>query len=157
MAKEQQKDSQIQDILPGSCPTSLVLQPLPVGQPQVTLHWDMQMDRIRPFVPKMFRRVSDTGLTVSAGSLVFMCVCVGLQFVAPPWWELDEWRLPVDSVEDLTRSAQEREIFFGAGVKRLSITKSEFPFVVSIFGKSTDSSSSIGPDPNSHTFLTCPV
>ncbi|GFQ98522.1 retrovirus-related Pol polyprotein from transposon opus [Trichonephila clavata] len=33
MAREQQKDSQLQDILAGSCPTSLVLQPFPVGQP----------------------------------------------------------------------------------------------------------------------------
>ncbi|GFT12205.1 transposon Ty3-I Gag-Pol polyprotein, partial [Nephila pilipes] len=56
MAKEQLKDSQLQDILAGSCPTSLVLQPLPVGQPPVTLHCDVSMDRIRPFVPKMFRR-----------------------------------------------------------------------------------------------------
>ncbi|GFR05717.1 hypothetical protein TNCT_728351 [Trichonephila clavata] len=37
MAREQQKDSQLQDILAGSCPTSLVLQPLPVGQPPLTL------------------------------------------------------------------------------------------------------------------------
>ncbi|GFT91809.1 transposon Ty3-I Gag-Pol polyprotein [Nephila pilipes] len=56
MAREQLKDSQLQDILAGSCPTSLVLQPLPVGQPPVTLHCDVSMDRIRPFVPKMFRR-----------------------------------------------------------------------------------------------------
>nr|GFT69326.1 transposon Ty3-I Gag-Pol polyprotein [Nephila pilipes] len=56
MAREQQKDSQLQDILAGSCPTSLVLQPLPVGQPPITLHCDVSMDRIRPFVPKMFRR-----------------------------------------------------------------------------------------------------
>ncbi|GFT73364.1 transposon Ty3-I Gag-Pol polyprotein [Nephila pilipes] len=56
MAREQLKDSQLQDILAGSCPTSLVLQPLPVGQPLVTLHCDVSMDRIRPFVPKMFRR-----------------------------------------------------------------------------------------------------
>ncbi|GFS95877.1 transposon Ty3-I Gag-Pol polyprotein [Nephila pilipes] len=56
MAREQLKDSQLQDILAGSCPTSLVLQPLPVGQPPVTLHCDVSMDRIRPFVPEMFRR-----------------------------------------------------------------------------------------------------
>ncbi|GFS78560.1 pro-Pol polyprotein [Nephila pilipes] len=56
MAREQLKDSQFQDILAGSCQTSLVLQPLPVGQPPVTLHCDVSMDRIRPFVPKMFRR-----------------------------------------------------------------------------------------------------
>ncbi|GFT48817.1 transposon Ty3-I Gag-Pol polyprotein [Nephila pilipes] len=56
MAREHLKDSQLQDILAGSCSTSLVLQPLPVGQPPVTLHCDVSMDRIRPFVPKMFRR-----------------------------------------------------------------------------------------------------
>ncbi|GFS64666.1 integrase catalytic domain-containing protein [Nephila pilipes] len=56
MAREQLKDPQLQDILAGSCPTSLVLQPLPVGQPPGTLHCDVSMDRIRPFVPKMFRR-----------------------------------------------------------------------------------------------------
>ncbi|GFT69705.1 transposon Ty3-I Gag-Pol polyprotein [Nephila pilipes] len=56
MAREQLKDSQLQDILAGSCPALLVLQPLLVGQPPVTLHCDVSMDRIRPFVPKMFRR-----------------------------------------------------------------------------------------------------
>ncbi|GFU12416.1 transposon Ty3-I Gag-Pol polyprotein [Nephila pilipes] len=45
-----------EDILAGSCPTSLVLQPLPVGQPPVTLHCDVSMDRIRPFVPILFRQ-----------------------------------------------------------------------------------------------------
>ncbi|GFT83503.1 retrovirus-related Pol polyprotein from transposon 17.6, partial [Nephila pilipes] len=55
MAREQLKDSQLQDILADSFPTSLVLQPLPVGQPPVTLHCDVSMDRIRPFVPIMFR------------------------------------------------------------------------------------------------------
>ncbi|GFQ90420.1 transposon Ty3-I Gag-Pol polyprotein [Trichonephila clavata] len=56
MAKEQQKDSQLQNILTGSCPTSLVLQPLPAGQPPVTLHCYVSMDRIRAFVPEIFRR-----------------------------------------------------------------------------------------------------
>ncbi|GFT38504.1 retrovirus-related Pol polyprotein from transposon 17.6 [Nephila pilipes] len=54
MAREQLKDSQLQDILAGSCPTSLVLQPLPVGQPPVTLHCDKSMDRIRLFVQELF-------------------------------------------------------------------------------------------------------
>ncbi|GFS93609.1 transposon Ty3-I Gag-Pol polyprotein [Nephila pilipes] len=56
MAREQLKDSQLQNILVGSCPISLVLQPLPVGPSPVTLHCDVLMDRIRPFVPKMFRQ-----------------------------------------------------------------------------------------------------
>ncbi|GFY67848.1 hypothetical protein TNIN_114201 [Trichonephila inaurata madagascariensis] len=55
MAREQQKDSQLQDILAGSCPTSLVLQPFPVGQPPITLYCDMSTDHIRPFVPEIFR------------------------------------------------------------------------------------------------------
>ncbi|GFQ67850.1 transposon Ty3-I Gag-Pol polyprotein [Trichonephila clavata] len=55
MAREQLKDSQLQDILARSCPNSLVLQPLPVGQPPVTLYCDVSMDCIRPFVPEMFR------------------------------------------------------------------------------------------------------
>ncbi|GFS98067.1 hypothetical protein TNCV_2855121 [Trichonephila clavipes] len=50
MAREQQKDSQLQDILAGACPTSLVL------QPPITLHCDVSMDLIRPFVPEIFRR-----------------------------------------------------------------------------------------------------
>ncbi|GFR02634.1 transposon Ty3-I Gag-Pol polyprotein [Trichonephila clavata] len=57
MAKEQQNDSQLQNILAGSCPTSLLLQPLPVGQPPVTLHWEVSMDRIRPFVPEIFNNL----------------------------------------------------------------------------------------------------
>ncbi|GFS97526.1 transposon Ty3-I Gag-Pol polyprotein [Nephila pilipes] len=56
MARQQLKDSQLQDILAGSCLTSLLLQPLPVGQLPVTLHCDVSMDRIRLFVPKMFRQ-----------------------------------------------------------------------------------------------------
>ncbi|GFY55001.1 integrase_H2C2 domain-containing protein [Trichonephila inaurata madagascariensis] len=55
MAREQQKDSQLQDILAGSCPSSLVLQPFPVGQPPITLHCDVSTDHIRPFVPVIFR------------------------------------------------------------------------------------------------------
>ncbi|GFW23886.1 retrovirus-related Pol polyprotein from transposon 297 [Trichonephila clavipes] len=54
MAREQQKDSQLQDILAGACPTSLMLQPFPVGQPPITLHCDVSMVRIRPFVPEIF-------------------------------------------------------------------------------------------------------
>ncbi|GFY75430.1 integrase_H2C2 domain-containing protein [Trichonephila inaurata madagascariensis] len=38
MAKEQQKDSQLQNILAGYYLTSLVLQPFPMGQPPVTFH-----------------------------------------------------------------------------------------------------------------------
>ncbi|GFT07076.1 retrovirus-related Pol polyprotein from transposon 17.6 [Trichonephila clavipes] len=56
MDREQKKDSQLQDILAGACPTSQVLQPFPVGQPPITLHCDVSMDRIRPFVPEFFRR-----------------------------------------------------------------------------------------------------
>ncbi|GFT01891.1 transposon Ty3-I Gag-Pol polyprotein [Nephila pilipes] len=56
MAEEQQKDSQLPDILAGSCSTSLILQSLPVGQPPVTLHCDVTMERIRPFVSEFFRR-----------------------------------------------------------------------------------------------------
>ncbi|GFT16975.1 transposon Ty3-I Gag-Pol polyprotein [Nephila pilipes] len=56
MAEEQQNDSQLQDILAGSCSTPLVLQPLPMGQTPVTLHCDVSTDRIRPFVPEFFRR-----------------------------------------------------------------------------------------------------
>ncbi|GFT05434.1 pro-Pol polyprotein [Nephila pilipes] len=40
----------------GSCSTSLVLQPLPIGQPPVTLYCDVSTDRIRPFVPEFFKR-----------------------------------------------------------------------------------------------------
>ncbi|GFY40986.1 transposon Tf2-9 polyprotein [Trichonephila inaurata madagascariensis] len=56
MAREQQKDSQLQDILAGSCPTFLVLQPFPKGQPSIALHCDVSTDHIRPFVPEIFRR-----------------------------------------------------------------------------------------------------
>ncbi|GFX38969.1 retrovirus-related Pol polyprotein from transposon 17.6 [Trichonephila clavipes] len=56
MAREQQKNSQLQYILAGACPTSLVLQPFPVGQPPITFHCNVSMDRIRPFVPDIFRR-----------------------------------------------------------------------------------------------------
>ncbi|GFU08743.1 transposon Tf2-9 polyprotein [Trichonephila clavipes] len=55
MAREQQKDSQLQDILAGSCPTSHVLQHFPVGKPPITLHCDGPTDHIRPFVPEIFR------------------------------------------------------------------------------------------------------
>ncbi|GFW62266.1 hypothetical protein TNCV_4421531 [Trichonephila clavipes] len=50
MTRKQQKDSQLQDILAGACPPSLVL------QPPITLHCDVSMDRIRPFVQEIFRR-----------------------------------------------------------------------------------------------------
>ncbi|GFT91051.1 transposon Ty3-I Gag-Pol polyprotein [Nephila pilipes] len=56
MAEEQQKDSQLQDILADFCSTSLVLQPLPMGQSSITLHCDVSTDSIRPFVPEFFRR-----------------------------------------------------------------------------------------------------
>ncbi|GFU97229.1 transposon Tf2-9 polyprotein, partial [Trichonephila clavipes] len=56
MAREQQKDSQLQYILAGSCPTSLMLQPFLVGQPPITLHYDVPTDHIHPFLPEIFRR-----------------------------------------------------------------------------------------------------
>ncbi|GFS38421.1 transposon Ty3-I Gag-Pol polyprotein [Nephila pilipes] len=56
MAEDQQKDSQLQDILAGSCSTSLVLQTLPMEQSPVTLRFDMLKDSIRPFIPEFFRR-----------------------------------------------------------------------------------------------------
>ncbi|GFS43327.1 integrase catalytic domain-containing protein [Nephila pilipes] len=56
MAEEQQKDFQLQNILAGSCSTFLVLQLIPMGQPSVTLYYDVSKDRICPFVPKFFRR-----------------------------------------------------------------------------------------------------
>ncbi|GFY42998.1 transposon Ty3-I Gag-Pol polyprotein [Trichonephila inaurata madagascariensis] len=55
MAREQQKDSQLQDILASFCPISLVLQPFSVGQPPITLHCDVSMYHICPFVPEIFR------------------------------------------------------------------------------------------------------
>ncbi|GBL73846.1 Transposon Ty3-I Gag-Pol polyprotein [Araneus ventricosus] len=61
MAEEQQTDPELQDIL-SSNTTSLVLQPLPVGEPPVTLHCDMSLGRIRPFVPENFRREVFTNL-----------------------------------------------------------------------------------------------
>ncbi|GFY54874.1 transposon Ty3-I Gag-Pol polyprotein [Trichonephila inaurata madagascariensis] len=57
MAREQQKDSKLQDILAGSSPTSLVLQPFPVGQSPITLHCDVSTDQIRPFVPEIFNNL----------------------------------------------------------------------------------------------------
>ncbi|GFR33989.1 transposon Ty3-I Gag-Pol polyprotein [Trichonephila clavata] len=56
MSREQQTHSQLQDILPCSCPISLGLQPLPVGQPPVTLHCDVSIDHICPFMPEILRR-----------------------------------------------------------------------------------------------------
>ncbi|GBL74419.1 Retrovirus-related Pol polyprotein from transposon 412 [Araneus ventricosus] len=61
MAEEQQTDPELQDIL-SSNTTSLVLQPLPVGEPLVTLHCDVSLGRIRPFVPDNFRRKVFTNL-----------------------------------------------------------------------------------------------
>ncbi|GBN90653.1 Retrovirus-related Pol polyprotein from transposon 17.6 [Araneus ventricosus] len=61
MAEEQQTDPELQDIL-SSNTTSLVLQPLPVGEPPVTLHYDVSLGRIRPFVPENFRREVFTNL-----------------------------------------------------------------------------------------------
>ncbi|GFU07718.1 hypothetical protein NPIL_350811 [Nephila pilipes] len=58
MVEEQQKKKGFpitRDILAGSCSTSLVLQPLPKGQPPVTLHCDVSTNRIRPFVPDFFQ------------------------------------------------------------------------------------------------------
>ncbi|GBM58800.1 hypothetical protein AVEN_179345-1 [Araneus ventricosus] len=45
MAEEQQTDPELQDIL-SSNTTSLVLQPLPVGEPPVTLHRDVSLGPI---------------------------------------------------------------------------------------------------------------
>ncbi|GFU29985.1 retrovirus-related Pol polyprotein from transposon 17.6 [Nephila pilipes] len=56
MAEEQQNDSQLQDILAGSCSSSLLLHPLPMGQAPVTLYCDVSTGRIRPFAPEFFRR-----------------------------------------------------------------------------------------------------
>ncbi|GBM20080.1 Transposon Ty3-I Gag-Pol polyprotein [Araneus ventricosus] len=61
MAEEQQTNPELQDIL-SSNTTSLVLQPLPVGEPPVTLHCDVSLGRIRPFVPENFRREVFTNL-----------------------------------------------------------------------------------------------
>ncbi|GBL92522.1 hypothetical protein AVEN_174778-1 [Araneus ventricosus] len=61
MAEEQQTDPELQDILSANT-TSLVLQPLPVGEPPVTLHCDVSLGRIRPFVPENFRREVFTNL-----------------------------------------------------------------------------------------------
>ncbi|GBM44263.1 Pro-Pol polyprotein [Araneus ventricosus] len=55
MAEEQQTDPEFQDIL-SSNTTSLVLKPLPVGEPPVTLHCDVSLGRICPFVLENFRR-----------------------------------------------------------------------------------------------------
>ncbi|KAF8793546.1 hypothetical protein HNY73_005011 [Argiope bruennichi] len=55
MAEEQQTYPELREIL-SSDATSLVLQPLPVGEPPVTLHCDVSLGRIRPFVPENFRR-----------------------------------------------------------------------------------------------------
>ncbi|GBN44508.1 Retrovirus-related Pol polyprotein from transposon 412 [Araneus ventricosus] len=61
MAEEQQTNPELQDIL-SSNTTSLVLQPLPVGEPSVTLHCNVSLGRIRPFVPENFRREGRTCL-----------------------------------------------------------------------------------------------
>ncbi|GBO05960.1 Retrovirus-related Pol polyprotein from transposon 17.6 [Araneus ventricosus] len=61
MAEEQQTDPELQDILSANT-TSLVLQPLPVGEPPVTLHCDVSLGRIGPFVPQNFRREVFTNL-----------------------------------------------------------------------------------------------
>ncbi|GBL88484.1 hypothetical protein AVEN_218366-1 [Araneus ventricosus] len=54
MAEEQQTDPELQDSLSSST-TLLVLQSLPVGEPPVTLHCDVSLGRIRPFVRENFR------------------------------------------------------------------------------------------------------
>ncbi|GBM99651.1 hypothetical protein AVEN_257768-1 [Araneus ventricosus] len=54
MDEEQQTDPELQDNL-SSNTTSLVLQHLPVGEPLVTLHCDVSLGPIRPFVPEIFR------------------------------------------------------------------------------------------------------
>ncbi|GBL82872.1 Retrovirus-related Pol polyprotein from transposon 17.6 [Araneus ventricosus] len=61
MAEEQVTDPELQDIL-SSTTTSLVLQPLPVGESSVTLHCDVSLGRIRPFVSENFRREVFTNL-----------------------------------------------------------------------------------------------
>ncbi|GBN05259.1 Retrovirus-related Pol polyprotein from transposon 412 [Araneus ventricosus] len=61
MAEEQQTDPELQDTL-SSNTTSLVLQPLLVDEPPVTLHCDVSLGRIRPFVPENFRREVFTNL-----------------------------------------------------------------------------------------------
>ncbi|GFQ91647.1 hypothetical protein TNCT_350601 [Trichonephila clavata] len=53
-----------------------------------------------------------------------------------------------------------KEIFLGAGGKKLSVDKSKFPFVLSIiFGNTESFQFHRGPHqtPNPHTFLTCQV
>ncbi|GBM25137.1 Pro-Pol polyprotein [Araneus ventricosus] len=59
MAEEQQTGPGLQDILSANT-TSLAT--LPVGEPPVTLHCDVSLDRIRPFVPENFRREVFTNL-----------------------------------------------------------------------------------------------
>ncbi|GBN92669.1 hypothetical protein AVEN_50945-1 [Araneus ventricosus] len=61
MAEEQQTDPELQDILSSNI-TSLVLQPLPLGEPPVTLHCDVSLGHIRPFVSENFRREVFTNL-----------------------------------------------------------------------------------------------
>ncbi|GBM83785.1 Transposon Tf2-9 polyprotein [Araneus ventricosus] len=61
MAEEQQTDPELQDIL-SSNTTSLVFQPLPVGEPPVTLHCDVSLGRLRPFFLVNFRREVFTNL-----------------------------------------------------------------------------------------------
>ncbi|GFU35589.1 retrovirus-related Pol polyprotein from transposon 17.6 [Trichonephila clavipes] len=57
MAKEQQKDSQLQNILAVYHPTSLVLQPFPMKQLPVTLHYDeSQLILSVHLYQKFFRR-----------------------------------------------------------------------------------------------------
>ncbi|XP_035226206.1 uncharacterized protein LOC118198593 [Stegodyphus dumicola] len=56
LAKEQENDAELQNILSGNATTSLVLRPLPIGQPPVILHCYISSGRIRPFVPQSFRR-----------------------------------------------------------------------------------------------------
>ncbi|GFS53877.1 transposon Ty3-I Gag-Pol polyprotein [Trichonephila inaurata madagascariensis] len=93
MAREQQKDSQLQDILAGSCPTSLVLQPFPVGQPPITLHCDVSTDHIRPFVPEIFRReifnnlhaLSHPGVRASLKMVAERCVWLAMRHDVVLW------------------------------------------------------------------------
>ncbi|KAF8781698.1 hypothetical protein HNY73_012068 [Argiope bruennichi] len=54
MAEEQQTDPELREILSSNA-TSLVLQPLPVSEPLVTLHCDVSLGHIRPFVLENFR------------------------------------------------------------------------------------------------------
>ncbi|GBM64178.1 hypothetical protein AVEN_89030-1 [Araneus ventricosus] len=92
MAEEQQTDPELQDIL-SSNTTSLVLQPLPVGEPPVTLHCDVSLGRIRPFVPENFRRevftnlhsLSHPGIRASARMISERYVCPSMKADATLW------------------------------------------------------------------------